>query len=235
MFQDCPTCPVMLRLAGGSFMMGLGSKLPETAPVHRVTLRGFAIGRFPVTIGEWQACVADKGCKSTPPMNTTDVRAPIHNVSWDDADQFAHWLARLTDRKYRLPTEAEWEYAARGGTTSRYWWGETMGVTAANCADCEGTQNPRAPLPVDGFEANPFGLVDVLGGVAQWTADCWFATYQGAPPDGSARVAKDCEKRVLRGGSFRNKHDDITVTGRNNYDQPVRYNPNGFRIARDLE
>ena len=234
-FRDCPTCPVMIRIPAGAFTMGYGSRAPETAPPHRVAIGAFAIGRYPVTIGEWNACVADGACKPVSRLATTDERAPMHNVSWDDAAQFAGWLSRTTGQKYRLPSEAEWEFAARGGTTSRYWWGEAVGVLLANCADCGGAQNPHAPLPVDLFKPNPFGLVDALGGVAQWTADCWFPNYQGAPADGKPREAKNCDKRVLRGGSYRNIHDDITVTSRNNYDQSVRYLLNGFRVARDLE
>jgi len=168
-------------------------------------------------------------------MATNDERTPVHNASWDDADQYVAWLSRTSGRKYRLPSEAEWEFAARGGTTSRYWWGDTLVVNVANCADCGGSQNPKAPLPVDLYKPNPYGVVDALGGVAQWTSDCWFPDYKGAPSDGTSRVAKDCEKRVLRGGSFLNTHDDITVTARNNYDQSVRYELDGFRVARDLE
>jgi formylglycine-generating enzyme required for sulfatase activity len=234
-FSDCPTCPVMSRIAAGGFTMGQGAKEAEAMPPHRVAIRAFAIGRYPVTIAEWQACVADGGCKSMPRMATADGRVPVHNVSWDDASQFIAWLSRVSGQRYRLPSEAEWEYAARGGTTSRYWWGEAVGVSLANCLDCGGTQNPRAPMPVDLYKPNPFGLVGMLGGVAQWTADCWFETYQGAPSDGSARDLKGCDKRVLRGGSYRSNHDDLAVMARNNYDQSVRYQLNGFRVARDLK
>jgi formylglycine-generating enzyme required for sulfatase activity len=108
-------------------------------------------------------------------------------------------------------------------------------MSLANCSDCGGVQNPYGPLPVDALAPNPFGLYDMLGGVAQWMADCWFPNYRGAPADATPRDARDCEKRVLRGGSFRSPHDEITVTYRGNYDAPVRYLVNGFRVARDLE
>ena len=153
---------------------------------------------------------------------------PVVHVAFEDVEAYARWAGKS------LPSEAEWEYAARGGTTSRYWWGEGVGTSLANCSDCGGAQNPRAPMAVDLYKPNPFGLVGMLGGVAQWTADCWFPNYQGAPADGTARDAKGCDKRVLRGGSFRSGHDDITVVARNNYDQSVRYQLNGFRVARDL-
>lgn len=234
-FTDCPNCPVMIRIAAGVFTMGEGAKLPEALPQHRVAVGAFAIARYPVTIAEWKTCVIDGSCKSMPRMATADARVPVHNVSWDDANQFIGWLSRIAGQKYRLPSESEWEYAARGGTRSRYWWGEAVGVSLANCEDCGGTQNPRAPMAVDLYKPNPFGLVGMLGGVAQWTADCWFPNYQGAPADGAPRDLKGCDKRVLRGGSFRNGHDDVTVTARNNYDQSVRYQLNGFRVARDLK
>ena len=234
-FTDCPTCPVMIPIAAGVFIMGEGARAPEAAPQHRVAIGAFALGRYPVTIAEWRACVTGGGCKSLPRMATSDARVPVHNVSWDDASQFIAWLSRISSQQYRLPSEAEWEYAARGGTTSRYWWGDAVGVSLANCRDCGGAQNPRAPMAVDLYKPNPFGLVDMLGGVAQWTADCWAPTYRGAASDGAPREERDCEKRVLRGGSFGNSHDDVTVTARNNYDQSVRYQLNGFRVARDLK
>jgi formylglycine-generating enzyme required for sulfatase activity len=233
-FRDCRTCVPMVRIPGGVFVIGEGARDPEALPAHKVAIRPFAIGRYPVTIGEWKACVAGGGCNPVT-QSSTDEDAPVHNVSWDDAQQFLAWLSRLSGKQYRLPSEAEWEFAARGGTSSRYWWGESAGIGLANCADCGGTQNPHAPLPVNLFKPNPFGLVDALGGIAQWTADCWFPNYQGAPADGRPREGKACDKRVLRGGSFRATHDAIAATARNNYDQSVRYPLNGFRVARDLE
>ena len=234
-FQDCPTCPRMVRVPAGNFIMGQGTREPESLPAHRVEVRAFALGQYPVTVAEWKYCVAAKGCSFMPRMRVADDRTPVHNLSWDDVGQYVTWLSTVSGHSYRLPSEAEWEYAARGGTTTKYWWGESQGVAQANCADCGGTQDAYGPEPVDATRPNPFGLYDILGGVAQWTADCWFPNYKGAPSDAMPRDAKFCEKRVLRGGSFRAPHDEITVTYRGNYDAPVRYLVNGFRVARDSE
>jgi formylglycine-generating enzyme required for sulfatase activity/uncharacterized caspase-like protein len=234
-FQDCPTCPLMVRIPAGGFTMGLGSREAESMPAHHVEIHAFAIGRMPVTVGEWKACMAAKACSFMPRMRVADDRTPVHNLSWDDIGQYMAWLSTTTGHPYRLPSEAEWEYAARGGTTTRYWWGDQVGMFLANCTDCGGAQDMYGPLPVDALPPNPFGLYDMLGGVAQWTADCWFPNYRGASADAAPREAKSCEKRVLRGGSFRSPHDEITVTYRGNYDAPVRYIVNGFRVARDVE
>ena len=183
----------------------------------------------------WKSCLDSGICRFMPRMRVSNDRTPVHNLSWEDIGPFLQWLSKISGHPYRLPSEAEWEYAARAGTETRYWWGESVGVSLANCSDCGGKQNAFGPLAVDALPPNPFGLYDVLGGVAQWTADCWTPNYRGAPGDGSARIVKDCEKRVLRGGSFRSPHDEITVTYRGNYDAPVRYIVNGFRVARDLD
>ena len=234
-FQDCPECPWMVRLPAGTFMMGQGARDSAALPVRRVSLHAFALGQFPVTVAEWQACQAQGGCGPLPRLMVAEPQTPLHNVSWDDARTYAAWLSRTTGRAYRLPTEAEWEYAARAGTTTRYWWGDQVGVAQANCLDCGGEQNPRGPLPVDRFQPNGFGLHGMLGGVAQWVQDCWAPNYQAAPIDGAARETAGCMKRVLRGGSFRSGRDDILPVARNFYDAPVRYQSNGFRVARALE
>jgi len=234
-FQDCPNCPRMIRIPGGSFMMGQGARDPAALPVRRVTLRPFALSQYPVTVAEWKACTAQGGCGPLPRMAVAEDATPIHNVSWEDAQRYIDWLSRTTGRRYRLPSEAEWEYAARAGTTTRYWWGDQLGVAQANCAECGGTQNPQGPLPVGSFRPNAFGLHDMLGGVAQWVQDCWFPNYHGAPSDGSAREARSCLKRVLRGGSYRSGAEDILPVARNFYDAPVRYSANGFRVARDMD
>ncbi len=188
-----------------------------------------------MTVAEWKACIAAKGCSFLPRMRVADDRTPVHNLSWEDIGQFMTWLSQTSGHPYRLPSEAEWEYAARGGTTTRYWWGDAVGMSLANCSDCGGAQNDYGPLRVDALPANPFGLYDMLGGVAQWTADCWVPELSRCSVRCTPRGGNACEKRVLRGGSFRGNHDEITVTYRGNYDAPVRYLVNGFRVARDLQ
>jgi len=235
-FRDCPDCPVLVKVPAGTFTMGVTRGDPSEQPGHKVTLaKPFAIGMYEVTVAEWRACVQGGGCTDMPRMApSTKEETPVHNVHWNDAVAYAAWLAKRTGQKYRLPTEAEWEYAARGGTAGRFWWGETVGVANANCENCGGSYDRSAPLPVGSFKPNPLGLYDMNGSVAEWVADCWNNNYKGAPADGSAWLHGDCRKRVLRGGSWRNDDDSLTATARLNYDVDVRYLANGFRIARDL-
>jgi formylglycine-generating enzyme required for sulfatase activity len=155
----------------------------------------------------------------------------MHNVSWNDAQQYATWLSSFTKKKYRLPTEAEWEYAARAGATTRYWWGNQFIPGMANCKDCSDGSDPHQPMKVASFTPNPFGLYDMTGGVAQWVSDCWHKNYQGAPKDGSSWDAPNCRERVLRGGSWRNDASYSRAASRNPYDSGVRYLAHGFRLA----
>jgi formylglycine-generating enzyme required for sulfatase activity len=221
----------MVPLPGGSLQMGSNEDASEK-PVHQVTVRGFAIGRFPVTVGEWKQCVAARACRLDA---EGDDDLPVRNVSWNDAQEYVVWLAAVTRQPYRLPTEAEWEYAARGGTTTRFWWGNQMRPGAANCRDCGGTAGAydvQHPLKVGSFAPNPFGLHDMPGGVAQWVSDCWHRNYQNAPRDGSAWDAPNCRERVLRGGSWRHDSSYMRTAARSSYDAGVRYPAHGFRVVR---
>jgi formylglycine-generating enzyme required for sulfatase activity len=231
-FQECSDCPTMVQIAAGSFSMGQSGD-STAMPIHRVAIRRFALGQRPITVAEWKACVADGGCTSVRLPDASD-RASMHNLSWDDAQQYVAWLSKKTGHSYRLPTEAEWEYAARANTQTRYWWGDQVGIGLANCTDCGGDQDKSRPLPADSYKPNPFGLLGVHGGVSQWVTDCWFPNYDGAPTDGSARDRKSCDRHVLRGGSFRNDRNNVTAAVRNYYDTSVRYPGNGFRVAADL-
>ena len=236
-FQDCADCPSMVKVPAGSFTMGSDKGDPAQRPAHRVTVsRPFAIGAYEVTVAEWRACVEGGGCSAMPRMSNVSDDTPVHNIHFEDALAYAAWLSRKTGQRYRLPSEAEWEYAARGGATGRFAWGDglTPGALQANCRDCGGSFDRMRPASVGRFQPNGFGLYDTSGGVAEWVADCWNPGYKGAPADGSAWTSGECRKRVLRGGSWRDELDAITVTARIGYDADVRYVADGFRVARDL-
>jgi formylglycine-generating enzyme required for sulfatase activity len=220
--------PEMVPIAGGAFRMGSADDASEQ-PVHSVTVHPFLIAKYPVTVRQWRACVAAKACAFI--ASSDDDDAPVNNVSWTDARQFADWLFQTTQRRYRLPSEAEWEYAARGGTETRYWWGNAMKPGLAACKGCGGAHDGVQPTKVGALPANPFGLHDIGGGVSEWVEDCWHKNYRGAPADGSAWPGVDCQERVLRGGSWRNDPSYIRPASRDYYDATVRYPTHGVRLA----
>jgi formylglycine-generating enzyme required for sulfatase activity len=223
----------MVVVAAGSFEMGSNSDYEN--PVHRVTIpKPFAIGRYEVTFDEWDRCVEEKGCKAQPDDREWGRGArPIINVSWADAKAFAAWLSQKTGQTYRLPSEAEWEYAARAGTNTLYWWGREIGSRQASCREC-GPGSGQQTAKVGSYPPNPFGLYDTSGNAAEWVEDCWNDNYRGAPNDGSAWNAGQCRLRVLRGGAYDSVAKAVRSTARFRYDTDVRYSANGFRVVREL-
>lgn len=219
--------PEMIQLRGGTFAMGSNEEISEK-PVHQVTIKAFAISKFPITVREWNGCAAAKRCAFTA---TGRDDAPITNVSWSDAKQFVAWLADGTQKPYRLPSEAEWEYAARGGTQTKYWWGDQLQPGMVNCKNCADTAGAEQPVNVGSFKPNPFGVYDMGGGVDQWVEDCWHKTYQGAPSDGSSWSGGDCSSHVIRSGSWKNDARYVRPANRDSYDTNVRYPTHGFRVA----
>ena len=222
--------PEMVSIPGGTFAMGSDDD-PSEKPIHRVTINSFAISKFPITVREWNACVAAKGCSYTP---TGEDDAPVTNLSWTDAQQFVEWLSNVTQKPFRLPTEAEWEYAARAGTRSKYWWGDQLQTAMANCKGCNEPYESSQPLKVGSFKPNPFGLYDMGGNIHQWVADCWHKNYQGAPSDGSAWIDNDCMSHVIRSGSWKNDPSYVRPSSRDHYDASVRYPTHGLRVALSL-
>jgi len=264
-FRDCPTCPEMVVIPAGTFQMGSPEGEPYRTefegPVHTVTFdRPFAIARHEVTFDQWDACVRDGGCQHRPDDAGWGRGArPVINVSWEDAKEYVQWLSRKTGQDYRLPGEAEWEYAARAGTRTARFWGEDPDAACryANVSDetHKGEQAAVLPLPnqtllpfpkhncndgyagtapVAHFEANAFGLNDMLGNVGEWTEDCWNDSYRGAPSDGSAWTKGECGKRVWRGGSWGNDPVDVRSANRNGDGTGDRDGYSGFRPARTL-
>lgn len=219
--------PEMTPIRGGSFIMGSSDDLTEK-PAHQVTIKPFAIGKYPTTVREWNECVAAKACGF---VATGKDDAPVTNVSWSDAKQFVAWLAGATRKAYRLPSEAEWEYAARGGTQTKYWWGDQFEPGIANCKNCTDIAATEQPIKVGSFKPNPFGLYEMGGGVDQWVEDCWHKNYQGAPADASPWLEGECPSHVIRSGSWKNDARYVRPSSRDSYDTNVRYPTHGFRVA----
>ena len=220
-------------VAAGSFQMG--TQLEHERPPHHVTIaKPFAVGRYEVSFDEWDMCVNAGSCKyHGDDRGWGRGNRPVINVSWLDAKEFATWLSRKTGQTYRLPSEAEWEYFARGATAGTFWWDGDLSTGRANCNGC----NPAAPkqtMPVGSYEPNPFGLYDTAGNAAEWVEDCWNDTYRGAPGDGSVWLSGECRLRVLRGGSFNSTSSYLRSASRFRYDADVRYFTNGFRLVREL-
>jgi formylglycine-generating enzyme required for sulfatase activity len=157
--------------------------------------------------------------------------APVTNVSWSDAQQFVTWLAGTTHRHYRLPSEAEWEYAARGGTQTKYWWGNKFKPGQADCKGCADIAATEQPVKVGSFKPNRFGLYDMGGSVDQWVEDCWHRNYHGAPSDGSPWIENGCVSHVIRSGSWQNVSWYVRPSSRDSYDTNVRHPTHGFRVA----
>ena len=197
----------------------------------------FAVGKFEVTFAEWDACVATRGCKHKPEDRGwgRDQR-PVINVSWYEAtNEYLRWLSRKASKKYRLLTEAEWEYAARAGTQTTYSWGNEIGRARANCQGC-GSEWDNRTAPVGSFQANSFGLHDMHGNVWEWVADCMRDNYDGAPNDGSAQTGGSCNRRPLRGGAW-NWGPTLSRSSERNTDIPDsrgRLDDHGVRVARTL-
>jgi formylglycine-generating enzyme required for sulfatase activity len=233
-FTDCEGCTEMVIVPAGAFDMGSSSDYEN--PVHRVTIaKPFAIGRYEVTFDQWDRCVEEKGCKAQPDDREWGRgQHPVINVSWEDAKAFVSWLSQKTGQTYRLPSEAEWEYAARAGTNTPFWWGRDTGSGQANCRECSAGSSQRT-MPVGSFKPNPFGLYDTAGNAAEWVEDCWNDNYRGAPKDTSAWTVGQCRLRVLRGGGFDGLAKAVRSTARFRYDTDVRYPANGFRVLREMQ
>lgn len=273
-FRDCPdVCPALVVVPASPAGFQIGS--PDGEPGHlddekqvNVSVPAFAIGATVVTVAEYKACVADGGCP--PPewlevggqhnietgsgryyknlgANITDPGQPIVGVSFDDATAYAAWLSSKTGHSYRLPSEAQWELAARAGTHTAYWWSDALpndGVVRAVCADCGSAWDAKAPAAADAFAANPWGLFNVHGNVWEWTADFYCDDYSSGPRDGAPRLTDDCPARAneapargvrsLRGGSAFYPAKIMRSAMRLRNVPSFRNFSVGFRITRDL-
>jgi formylglycine-generating enzyme required for sulfatase activity len=240
-FRECAKdCPEMIVVPAGSFMMGSpateNGRDPKEGPQQKVTIaQPFAVSKFLVTFAEWDTCVSVGGCPQNSEGSFGRGTKPVINVTWDEAKQYVDWLSLMTGRPYRLLSEAEWEYAARAGTTTAYPWGEEIGKANANCRGCGSEWDGRETAPVGSFKPNAFGLFDMQGNVFQWVEDCYQESRSGAPTDGSARTSSNCKRRVVRGGSWYDGPDYVRSANRSRVDaSDSRDDDLGFRVARSL-
>jgi formylglycine-generating enzyme required for sulfatase activity len=260
--KDCPDCPEMVVIPAGSFAMGSPDseqgRFDNEGPQHRVNIASFALGKYAVTFAEWDACVAAGGCTHKPSDEGWGRgNRPVININWHDAREYVLWLKRQTGKSYRLPSEAEWEYAARAGTATSRYWGDGLAQACgyANAHDETSRVNNKLSreslscddghantAPVGSFKPNAFGLHDMLGNVLQWVDDCLHDDYKGAPDDGSAWLGGECKDRMLRGGSWasggRTVRSAARLTSKEVFpgrkDSTARHNFVGVRLARTL-
>ncbi len=236
LLRDVSEGPAMLRINGGRFSMGSDrSQLtPDEQPVHWVELQDFAISRNEVTFEEYDRFAHATGRRLPPDNGWGRGNRPVINVSWDEAAAYAAWLSKRTGERYRLPSGAEWEYAARGGTDSLYWWGYQVEKGHANCFECGSKWDRKSTAPVGSFKPNPYGVQETAGNVREWVQDCYHSNYRGAPTKGEAWVEDRCDARVVRGGAYDKPADAMRPTWRGELKEDVQLPMLGFRLARDL-
>jgi formylglycine-generating enzyme required for sulfatase activity len=233
--------PELVEIHAGGFLMGSNPRRipdaqPDEFPQRRVSIkRSFLMGRYEVTFQEYDLFALATGRELPDDRGWGRGRRPVINVSWKDAVAYAEWLSKQTGKRYRLPTEAEWEFAARAGTTTSYWWGDEVVENRANCRGCGSQWGGEQTAPAGSFKPNPFGLYDTAGNVWEWVQDCWHDSYKGAPGDGSAWEEEGCGQRVMRGGSWGNGPEDVRSAGRSRNYPDSRSIHVGFRLAQDIK
>lgn len=238
-FRECDTgCPDMVVIRGGKFVMGSAEnemgRINEEGPRHEVTIDKFAVSEAEITFEQWDECVKFGNCPAV--ISDSGVERgtrPVVKVSWDEAKKYVEWFSQMTGKKYRLLSEAEWEYAARAGSDAAYSWGAEIGEGKANCRGC-GSKWTDQPAPVRSFEANAFGLYDMHGNVWEWCADPWHSTYVGAPDRGIVWEGGDTNLRIMRGGSFDDDPGLLRAATRIKTPRDFRSATIGLRIARTL-
>ncbi|MEQ8246253.1 MAG: formylglycine-generating enzyme family protein [Alphaproteobacteria bacterium] len=236
-FKECDECPEMVAIPSGNYWMGRDDgKSVETPAVPVAVLKPFALSRYEVTWDEWLACVEAGPCTHIPSDHHWGRgRQPIMNITWQDAQDYVGFLRARTGQPYRLPVEAEWEYAARAGTDTFFPWGDEAGTYNANCRKCGTPWDGQGNAPVGTFKPNAFGLYDMHGNVWEWTEDCWNPTHDGAPTIARARTDGDCERRVIRSGSWYYIPRLMASTYRDRHPAKLFSYNIGIRVARDLD
>jgi formylglycine-generating enzyme required for sulfatase activity len=235
----------MIVIAGGTFKMGdlMEEGDANELPVHEVTVGDFAIGKYPVTFDQFDRFAVATGRDKPTDEGWGRGDRPVINISWNDATAMAEWLSEQSGRSFRLPTESQWEFAARAGSSEAYGWGNTITREYANYgpADCcakgigqSGRDVWDYTSPVGSFEPNPWGLYDMAGNVWEFTADCWNDSYEGAPTDDSAWTTGDCTRSPLRGGSWTHYSRNLRSANRNESVRTRSTYGYGFRLVEEI-
>lgn len=224
----------MIYISEGIFQMGSENGRVDEAPAHTVVVPAFKIMAHELTWEQYQPCIEDGVCTSGGDEGWGKGKRPVINVSWNEVQTYIAWLNTKTGKYYRLPSEAEWEYAARAGSRDKYTWGNAIGRNQANCDGCGSVWDNLKTAPIGSFKPNQFGLYDVHGNVWEWTQDCWNPSYQGAPNNGQAWQTGKCDMRVLRGGSWGFEPESLRSASRIMFSASARYADFGFRLVEDI-
>jgi formylglycine-generating enzyme required for sulfatase activity len=228
--------PTMIKVPAGRFRMGGASSIvsPDEVPRHEVNVASFMVSVYEITFAEYYRFATATGRKK-PNSNGWDRKThPVVDVSWDDALAYTRWLGKQTGMRYRLLSEAEWEYVARSGTTTSFWWGIKAGAGNAHCFDCKSDFSTSKPAKVGTYKPNAFGIYDTAGNLFEWVHDCYHRNYQDAPNDGSVWEGGDCDVRVVRGGSYGSPATSMRVENRDKFKSGKGQYNVGIRVARDL-
>jgi formylglycine-generating enzyme required for sulfatase activity len=225
----------LVGFIGGRFEMGNRSGVfSDELPLHEVALKPFMISLHEVTFEQYDRFAKATGRPLPDDNGWGRGNRPVINVSWDDAQAYVEWISQQTGKHYRLPSEAEWEFSAAGGSLSTYWWGYATGKNNAVCFNCGSSWDGRSTAPVGSLKANGYGLYNTAGNVQEWVQDCYKSNYNGAPADGGAVDAAQCGERVARGSAFNKPAATMRTTKRARYLASSQLPFLGFRIARDL-
>jgi len=227
--------PVMVIIESGSYQMGITSSVKrDEGPRHTVKIKKFAVSKNEITFKEYDV-YAKATQKNIPnPNKKNRENFPVNFVSWNDASDYVKWLTKETKQKYRLLSEAEWEYMASTGKKSTFWWGYDEEPNRAHCKTCNSEFDTSRPTKISSFEANMFGIYDTAGNVSEWIQDCWHPNYKDSPTDGSVWSGGDCSVRIARGGSFASPQQSLRNTKREKFKSNEKLSRIGIRIAREL-
>ena len=224
--------PEMVQIPAGYFKMGSRRPFHPEYPEIKIKMQSYAISKYEITFQDYLLFTQNTDRAAPYDEDWGQGKQPVINVRWQDANDYTEWLSEQSGHQYRLPSEREWEYAAKAGQTSKYWWGNKLGSNKTNCINCGSRWDGQSPAPVGSFSANPFGLHDMVGNVMEWSYTCYHSQYKNAPKSGNLWAKGDCSQRIVRGGAFSSYKKELRVSKRRPFNPKARSHQLGFRIVR---